>query len=455
MATPVTLVSSAAPVTLVGPDGVILDVASSVRSFPGASALAFLGDSRIEIGSVPTAYTSSAVVSKSARGLQFWIESLSGGRITCPNALNFGVGGENTTQVLARTAAAVIVAKSSGAAAMVVLAGTNDRTAGLSYETTVANMAAIEDLITKGGLICIWVAELPRGMTSDTSKALVTTQLAIHTRVEQWQADRRGRPGVYVARPWASLADTSSVANAALGYAVDTWLYDGLHPAPIAAHRIVSRHLLPIINGLFPASISPLIQSAADVQSADNLNGAINLNPLCLGSGGSNGTNVTGTVANGYTAQCNAASGGTVAAVASIVNGKQRFVFSGTAGAGYDTFRFRHNTNVGTRGVAVGALYKGSLAFSMAAGQTGIAGIAFYMAGNNIDFVAAGQATQSTGTTPDLYPVDAIDGVAVGEPAALPASSTDIAIGCRIIFRQGAAVSATIDVSQVSGRLAA
>lgn len=430
----------------------VLSSSSASRLRPASSIIAIMGDSRVFIGSVPTAYSSSSTRSKSNRGFQFWAEALTGGRVSFPAELNFGVGGDTSAQILTRTPAAVAAAVAAGASAVVLLGcTTNDRTSGITYAQSIANCATIEAAFSAVGIAVIWIAEIPRGDSTFTAIALTGTPLDDHRAVEEWQGARSGA-GVYVVRPWGEFSDQSSVANSALGYAKLNYTYDGLHPTPLGMNVIVTA-ALPLLTTLFPPR-EVLVQSGADVWSATNPNGSVNLNPLCLGSGGTAGTGITGVVANGWTAQHSLGTGSTLASVGSIIaptdadpRNWQRFVTTGTAGSTFDALRFRFPVDAATRGVTPGNFYKASMAFRVTAGQAGVAQVACYIANEaNVDFTQSGQASIQS----DFYPVTTVDGVCVVESAALQAGATQAVVGARVVYRNGAVVNSTVDIGQIS-----
>lgn len=409
------------------------------------------GDSRTANGLSGNA----AAPNKTSRGLGWWLEFLSKGQVRVPYALTFGFSGYTSTQLLANLPATIAAAKAAGASGVILLGcSTNDRTNSIDYATTISNYAAMQALILAAALTCVWVSELPRGDSSFTSLALTGQNLKDHIAAEGWPQTQAGALGVIVARPWMVFSDLGSKANNDLGYAALGNTFDGLHPQALGMAKIAS-DLLPALQVSARASLV-LPQGNVDGWTATTPKGIINTNPMLLGSGGSAGSGVTGTVAAGWTAACAAGTGGSVAGVGSIVTGSdgrswQQFVFSGTAGSTFDIFTLRQDITVGNMGTVVGEILDAVAAFQVDAAQTGIASLS----------VSVADQTQATfansgirGADTDAFPVVALDGIARIDPAAIPAGATSVRLSANVVFKRSTAVSATVRIGQVAARAA-
>lgn len=390
---------------------------------------------------------------KTSRGLGWWLEFLSKGQVRVPYALTFGFSGYTSTQLLANLPDTITAARSAGAAGVILLGcSTNDRTSGISYETTVANFAAMQALILAAALTCVWVSEFPRGDSSFTSAALTGQNLKDHIAAEAWPQTQVGVLGVIVSRPWFAFSDISSKANNDLGYASVGNTFDGLHPAGLGMAKIADSLLPALQVTARPSLVLP--QSNVDSWTATTPKGLINSNPMVLGSGGTAGTNVTGTIAAGWTAACAAGTGGSVAGVASIVTGSdgrnwQQLVFSGTAGSTFDIFTLRQNVTVGNMGTAVGLVLEALAAIQVDAAQTGIVSVG----------VSLADQTQTTfansgirGADTDAFPIVALDGIARTDPSAIPVGATTIQLSANVVFKRSAAVNATVRFGQIGAR---
>jgi lysophospholipase L1-like esterase len=208
-------------------------------------------------------------------------------------ALNFGVNGDTTTQMLARIGPVL----ASAADTVIFLGGTNDYNDGsVTLAQTLSNLAAIRDLILAANKRLIMIAELPRGDSTFTSFRLTTNlpkAFAVHQAILSWQGVYRG---LYVVDAWPSLG----LYNSTTGDAIPGMLYDGLHQSPSGAYWI-AKALQPTIENLFPPR--PLSPASNSDQYDVTLNqrGCLNTNPMVDGTGGTASSGATGAVATGYT----------------------------------------------------------------------------------------------------------------------------------------------------------
>lgn len=242
---------------------------SSVANVP---TIAFYGDSITGAAGGNTGTT----ISRSAIGYATWVPILSRQRVFWPVGNNFGVAGNTTAQMLARlgdvTAARPDVCAIHG--------GTNDL--ALTYEESIANLAAMYDALLGAGCRVIAVPILPRG-------DVTTTLLNKILRVNQWIVGQRE------ARRNFAVVDCSLVwTDPATGAPRPAYTADNLHPNSLGAY-FIGKEIAAVLSAWFP---TPLILPAnpLDVYSATD-NPAGNL----LSNGGFTGT--TGTLSNGFTGQ--------------------------------------------------------------------------------------------------------------------------------------------------------
>lgn len=224
---------------------------------------------------------------------------------------NFGVGGETSTQVLARLqndptilAAYVDV--------FVTCIGTNDRTAGMTVAATTANLQAIFNILLSAGRYVCHIIDHPRSVWSGiTGTAITNARLQMYA-TNRWCRDfQRGlktaNPNAYsrfmLIDAWSEMSDATS----ATGDPLANWTQDGLHYSRISGMVLgykLWQQLCPLM-GINPASPGTRrISSQADLYDAtNNVQGALTSNPMLTGTGGtlnSAGGLITGTVPSGY-----------------------------------------------------------------------------------------------------------------------------------------------------------
>jgi hypothetical protein len=335
---------------------------------------------------------------------------------------------------------------------------TNDPGALVTLATSLANLLAIERLITSAGMVCVWIGEIPRGDTSFTGAALTTTaqreQLA---QTARWQQGRNIYKNVVTVSPWADIADVATAANDVLGYARVGMTYDGLHPSPAGAYRIALR-ALPAFQQLFGPTAgrwNNLPLTGADLYSATNPYGLVTLNPNMGGTGGSLTTGVTGSAPDSWAVSNN--TNGTFAVVSSLVTDTDgarwwRHVCSGTTSTGNQYYRIRQDINVGTRDVAIGTKYSAAAAWRTQAAHTGLLAVdvsCWGGASNGVEFSSAGVAGLATEAG---FTTDALDCAISSSPFPLPASSTALRTAIVLTFAPSTAVSLTFDVTAAGSR---
>lgn len=249
------------------------------RSFSTARSIACLGDSI----SAANNSTPGAGQSFGARGFLAWAQILLRNRLDFDGALNFGVSGDTTTQMMSRLGL-VLAARP---AFCTVLGGTNDYPS-LPASTTVANLKAILTALRKAGIRPVWLPVLPRDIASSNAQFIC----AVNWEMRQWCRSQD-----------ILISDVSEVwIDPATGTPKAAMTTDGLHPNTFGAYLIgakLSQTLSP-----FVPSDDGLVYSPLDVFDAtNNIYGALNANPLCTGTTGTKFTSVTGNYLASWSSQ--------------------------------------------------------------------------------------------------------------------------------------------------------
>lgn len=247
---------------------------------------AMLGDSRFGLSNFVAA--NGAAFYKSM-GLISWLQAASYGALSVPETLNFGVPGENTAQILARTATAIAAIKAAGADVCFFIGGTNDYTGGITDDQRKANVLAILKLVADNGIMPIVFAETPR------RKEDPAEYIERHWQYRLWMLNELPKLGYMVLDVWPYLAskDNPKVVP-------DNSTYDGQHGNPtqqqamgLYAWRQVAgifgnRSILPISNAIYNAATAP--------------QGSLTRNPMMTGSGGGKAANAnfSGSIADSW-----------------------------------------------------------------------------------------------------------------------------------------------------------
>lgn len=225
---------------------------------------------------------------------------LSGGRIRY--AYMGGVGGQNSSQILARVNDFV----ATGARTILVLMGANDG-GGAGFPGFRANLdATINGIIARGGTPVL-VTSPPRGTAGSPPTVQVRLSINAYNHYVRGLAQKLGVPLV---EWWSIYADTTTEAFAA------GMTSDGVHPTNNAATTAAAQAIVDALSPLLPPARPPLITSNTD---------ASNLQPngLLLNSSGG--------VATGYGAMSDG--GTTPSIVAKAVGNAQRFTIAGNTNA--------------------------------------------------------------------------------------------------------------------------
>lgn len=275
---------------------------------PVSATVAYIGDS-ITVQAVGS--TAGGYVQQDARGPAWWARAFSNQRFTTPTSFIKGVGGNTTTQMLAR----ITDVTALDAGIVVIQGGVNDVAAGASLATITANIEAMIHACRLAGQVVVLQGPHPES----SATTFTAGQLAIWAALRDWMIARhRPEHGVWSnISAWDDIASTPGGDVAATGMLRDT-----IHPNPRAS-RFLGSALSQMLNDIIDAD-DPW-------DSGTNL---IN-NPTLTGTAGSKVNGVTGNVATSWTASAGAALSGDQTIVASLVargdgTNFQRFVISGT-----------------------------------------------------------------------------------------------------------------------------
>ncbi len=312
-----------------------------------------------------------------ARGWMWPLQILTGARFEFQPEFNFALGGDDTQDMLDKVGDLLNVEPGI----VVVICSTNDRTGTDTADQSIARMADWQQQVLAHGHKLIWIAETPRGMSSDTTYAMNATRTSYHFRVRRWQLAQAAKPGVYVADTWPTLG----ALNVTNSWAREGYFYDGLHFGPPAA-VVVAEALAPIINTLLPPT-PRLIEALGDVWSAQNPTGSLNANPVLAGTGGTAGTGASGTVATSWTVTAGAGLSATCSKIVTddgLYHG-QRIVVSGAptatnpGGVPVDPTGFAVIASCPLNNLSVSDIIEGTAFIKLHAGQEGARAIALYL----------------------------------------------------------------------------
>jgi lysophospholipase L1-like esterase len=281
-------------------------------SYARGTLVAALGDS------ITFQNTNGSALLLRATGYMSWASALSNGLLQFSNALNFGVAGDNTTQVLARVPAAITTMKAASVQYCVVHCGTNDIYASptITHATTVENLAAIYRALIGAAITPIIVPIIPRAKNA-TSGSMTTADRQRIQRINNWIRDFAWSSNmVRLADPTIGIVD-HSVTNGdpigALTAATTAYTYDGLHPSPRGAYwmgKAISDALQYDLIG-----ISRRAWSQIDTFDAtNNPSGNLLTNGYLTGTAGTAGTGTSGNVASSWTARRQSGTTGAITA---------------------------------------------------------------------------------------------------------------------------------------------
>ncbi len=454
-------------------------LALSARARPLSRNWALFGDSRAALGTSSFASSTanwtllqteaSTPVGKRSTGIPFWVEVYSKGAIRFPGTLNFGFSGDTIVNMAtpARIGAAIAKCQQLNAAGLMLIASTNDLTAGTSLATILAALNTIVSQCQAAGLPIAICTDTPRGYTGGTAYQLSGQNLINHRAIRRYILTTFANvPGVYVVDAMPYLIDpTQSVA----AYQDSSYAFaDTLHPSCKGFQmiaRCVVEQLMPLYG---PYHYVP--EDSGDLYDAvTNVNGGIGVNPFFTGTGGNVVTAAqgSGTLATSWSALYNNSTrpGLNVAytqgfAKTDPLTGRprlaQRIAYSGTPTGGSQQYDGLGQT-LSTTTYPAGTKIRVVAEIDVAAGATGLQSIQIGIEGNRSNSPAnpsnstffVGYAGQDNG-----YPIDTTlpiqNGFWITEDIVLPSDVSANFLRIKNLFATGAAVSATIDIYSIA-----
>ena len=262
----------------------------NTRIVPSSRDIAVLGDS------IASNNNNTPLTGLQSRAIGFMAQAraIAMGRFNFTPDLNFGVSGDTTTLLLARSGASSLSSLIARRPARVCLIiGTNDVAADVAAATIWTNILTILNTLNGNGIPVDIVPILPR--TNSINSARRQTILWLKQKALAERANRLQR--LYCVVPLdEAIIDRAS----ATGGFVTGAILDGLHPAIYGA-MLMGRMLATHYSSIFPEV--PVLGglSQADVYDAtNNPLGALNSSPVPVGTGGSAGTGASGNVASNY-----------------------------------------------------------------------------------------------------------------------------------------------------------
>ena len=237
--------------------------AGLVGAFPRVSLIAYLGDSITNQHGVYTDDTQVKVFSLRGRLHALMSDPELSRAMYVDGRLNFGISGETSTQILARTPAAIATARAMGAQAFDLMAGTND--VGTDIETVWSNLTQICQLILDAGFgLNFWsILQRSNARWQDAVTAGTITQAAVDAEKTKNEAIRlrqiiyaAGKPRVRHIDPVPAMNDPAYDRCARAEYFVD-----GLHPN-ILGGFVMAGVAKPVYRPLLAPSTLNLDQAA-------------------------------------------------------------------------------------------------------------------------------------------------------------------------------------------------
>lgn len=298
--------------------------ASAGRDLPFNNLVAFLGDSITSSG----INNDASNLRDTARGMGFWIPTLTRQAFQTRQDLNFGVSGDNTAGALARIQSVI----DCGAGTCVVLIGTND--IGGSISATKANLSAIYSALTDAGILTIAMTILPRTAVGTSAYGWLNT-------INQWiRKQENNFPCLRVVDASQPFGDPYSLTMSPL----PGFTYDGLHPMGIGA-RYAAQPVADLLLTLRKPQSRQLQTITDHYWPTTNEGGYLNQNPALSGTGGSVSGGVTGQLADHWS--ITTSQGGGDLSALSIAASKithpatgmaaQRITYSGNVTGGWQT----------------------------------------------------------------------------------------------------------------------
>ncbi len=374
-------------------------------------------------------------------GFADWAVSETGGLAAFPMALNKGIDGNTTSQMLARLQADVM-ANSTAFDVMVHFGTGNDRLQGMSLEQTIRNLEYLYAALIKRGKVVIAIAETP---VIGANVGLPAQQTANHFAVHNWYLNVAPSLGVIVVNPWDEMVDPASGTSF---WPKEGMTGDGLHPTPMGA-RIIGRKVGEALKRLFTfPALLPTSSVAYD--SAAVPGGSLIPNSLLTGTNGTlgAGSNATGQLATSCTLFGSNLTGLTVAASKEPADFgfKQVLRITGMPSGTTPTLTLEQSVDVSK--IAVGQRLRAVGGWEFVSVNTSVLQVALQIVAATSDGTTIAQIGQNQELNHAL-PIGSIDGTLVTQPLTLAQVPTSLKVRLSIIFKAGAGQDATIKLRQV------
>ena len=374
-------------------------------------------------------------------GFTDWAVSETGGLAVFPLALNKGIDGNTTSQMLARLQTDVI-ANSSAFDVMVHFGTGNDRIHGMSLDQTIRNLEYLYAALLKRGKVVIAIAETP---VIGANVGLPPQQTANHFAVHNWYLNVAPGLGVIVVNPWDEMVDPASGSNF---WPKEGMTGDGLHPTPMGA-RIIGRKVGEALKRLFTyPAILPTSNVAFDAALVPG--GSLIPNSLLTGTNGllGDGSNATGQLASSCTLLGSDLNGLAVAASkeAADVGFKQVLRITGMPSGTTPTLTFEQSVDVSK--VAVGQRLRAVAGWEFISVNTSVLQVALQI----VAVSASGTTIAQIGQNQELVnamPIGTIAGTLVTQTLTIAEVPTSLKVRLSIICKSGTGQDATIKLRQV------
>lgn len=250
-----------------------------------------------------------------------WAQALSGQRLYYDKDWNFGVGGDNTADLLARLDA-VLEADTDY---VFISIGGNDVTHPLTLTQVCENLEEIWDRCYEAGKFVIASMLYPRGTATTWTSAHKAKSAAISNYIQQAKHRRKMFEVINPAPIFTDYSNTN-------GNSLAVMTTDGVHPGVYGAFTL-GKSIAECFERLEPAR-PDLFDDYSNVYGAANPYGNLIPNGLLYGTGGSVGAGASGVIADS-TALIMAGSLPVVCSKGVNEHGMptQKFTLSGSAGA--------------------------------------------------------------------------------------------------------------------------
>jgi lysophospholipase L1-like esterase len=374
-------------------------------------------------------------------GFADWAVSETGGLAAFPMALNKGIDGNTTSQMLARLQADVM-ANSTAFDVMVHFGTGNDRLQGMSLEQTIRNLEYLYAALIKRGKLVIAIAETP---VIGANVGLPAQQTANHFAVHNWYLNVAPSLGVIVVNPWEEMVDPASGTSF---WPKEGMTGDGLHPTPMGA-RIIGRKVGEALKRLFTfPALLPTSSVAYDSTAVPG--GSLIPNSLLTGTNGTlgAGSNAMGQLATSCTLLGSNLTGLTVAASKESADFgfKQVLRITGMPSGTTPTLTMEQSVDVSK--VAVGQILRAVAGWEFVSVNTSVLQVALQIVAATSNGTTIAQIGQNQELNHAL-PIGSIDGTLVTQPLTLAQVPTSLKVRLSIIFKAGAGQDATIKLRQV------